>query len=677
VIVLESQPQAGEERRLISGTQLRRLIVTEIYKNLGDAEITKIEFEGPEIAIYVKNPRWILEGEEKVKELAKQLRKRIVVRSDPKARATKEFTLRYIIENAPEDVAIDPSDIQFDEVLGEVRVLTDKPGKLIGKGKAFRNQVLAQTGWRLEVQRKPPLLSKTLYSINELYLMASAERRKALRDIGERIYRDMIVGPRHIRVIGLGGFGEVGRSCILVDTAESKILLDVGFSQSGFGPDSYPRFDAPELRIDELDAVVISHAHMDHVGLAPLLYKYGYRGPIYMTPPTRDIATLLLKDFIDVFVKEGKEPPFTLKDLTTMLNHTITVNYDVVTDLSPDAKLTFSDAGHVLGSALVHIHIGQGLFNILYTGDIKYYSIKENKALRLQPPANTEYHRVEALILESTYGGTDTPSREEAEQRLFQLINTVYQRGGKVLIPVMAVGRAQDMMVLLGKAMAEKKIPEMPIYIDGLIYEVTAIYTAYPELLSKEIRDEMLNQGSNPFITPQMVFVNDQSKRDEAIYAQGPAIIISTSGMMVGGPILEYFKRLAEDARNALVFVSYQASGTLGRRIADGEKEVQLEDEGKLRTFKVNLEVQRIEGFSGHANRSELLAFLRRLTPKPRIVVLNHGETAQLASLASTIKARWDKLGFETPPEVIVPENLEAVRLYPRSSKLHTALLYS
>jgi len=142
---LESQPQAGEERRLVSGTQLRRLIVTEIYKNLGDAEITKIEFEGPEIAIYVKNPRWMLEGEEKVKELAKQLRKRIVVRSDPKARATKEFTLRYIIENAPEDVTIDPSDIQFDEVLGEVRVLTDKPGKLIGKGKAFRNQVLAQT----------------------------------------------------------------------------------------------------------------------------------------------------------------------------------------------------------------------------------------------------------------------------------------------------------------------------------------------------------------------------------------------------------------------------------------------------------------------------------------------------------------------------------------------------
>ena len=674
---MESQPTAGEERKLVSGVELRRLIVTEIYKNLADAEITKIEFEGPEIAIYVKNPKWILEGEEKVKELAKQLRKRIVVRSDPKARATKEFTIKYILENAPEDVSISPSDIQFDEVLGEVRVLTDKPGKLIGKGKVFRSQVLAQTGWRLEVQRKPPLISKTLNALNELYLMSSAERRKALRDIGERIYRDMIVGPKHVRITGLGGFGEVGRSCILIDTAESRILLDVGFAQSGYGPESYPKFDAAELRLDELDAIVISHAHMDHVGLAPLLYKYGYRGPIYMTPPTRDIATLLLKDFIDLYAKEGKEPPFTLKDLTTMLNHTITVNYDVVTDLSPDAKLTFSDAGHILGSALVHIHIGQGLFNILYTGDIKYYTYKEGSALRLQPPAKTEYHRVETLIMESTYGGTDTPTREEAEQQLFQIVNKVYQRGGKVLIPVMAVGRAQDMMVLLSKAMAEKKIPEMPIYIDGLIYEVTAIYTAYPELLSRDIRDQIMNQGLNPFISPQMVFVNDQSKRDEAIYSQGPAIIISTSGMMVGGPIIEYFKRLAEDPKNALVFVSYQASGTLGRRIVEGEKEVQLEDEGKLRPFKVNLEVARVEGFSGHANRSELLAFLRRLSPKPRTIILNHGEVSQLAALATTIKSRWDKLGFESAPEVLVPENLETVKVYPRASKLHNALLYS
>ncbi|MGC9209765.1 MAG: beta-CASP ribonuclease aCPSF1 [Acidilobus sp.] len=675
---MEGQPASGEERRLLSGMELRRLIVTEIYKNLSDAEITKIEFEGPEIAIYVKNPKWILEGEEKVKELAKQLRKRIVVRSDPKARSTKEFTIKYILENAPEDVSITPSDIQFDEVLGEVRVLTDKPGKLIGKGKVFRNQVLAQTGWRLEVQRKPPLISKTLNALNELYLMSSAERRKALRDIGERIYRDMIIGPKHVRITGLGGFGEVGRSCILIDTAESRILLDVGFAQSGYGPESYPRFDAPELRLDELDAVVISHAHMDHVGLAPLLYKYGYRGPIYMTPPTRDIATLLLKDFIDLYAKEGKEPPFTLKDLTTMLNHTITVNYDVVTDLSPDAKLTFSDAGHILGSALVHIHIGQGLFNILYTGDIKYYiPAKEGGALRLQPPANTEYHRVEALIMESTYGGTETPTREEAEQQLFQIVNKTYQRGGKVLIPVMAVGRAQDMMVLLSRAMAEKKIPEMPIYIDGLIYEVTAIYTAYPELLSRDIRDQIMNQGLNPFISPQMVFVNDQSKRDEAIYSKDPAIIISTSGMMVGGPIIEYFKRLAEDPKNSLVFVSYQAAGTLGRRIVEGEREVQLEDEGKLRTFKVNLEVNRVEGFSGHANRSELLAFLRRLTPKPRTIILNHGEVSQLAALASTIKERWDKLGFESPPEVIVPENLETVKVYPRASKLHNALLYS
>ncbi|MFP3144405.1 MAG: beta-CASP ribonuclease aCPSF1 [Caldisphaera sp.] len=669
--------EEASQERLISGQKLRSMIVSEILKNVRDAEISSIDFEGPEIAIYVKNPQWILEGEEKIRELAKQLRKRMVIRTDPKARKTREATIQYIMENTPEEAGITPSDIQFDEVLGEVRVFADKPGKLLGKGKPFRNQVLANTGWRLEVQRKSPLVSKTLASVLELYIRASSERRKALREIGERIYREMIVGPKNIRVIGLGSFGEVGRSSILLDTGESKILLDAGFAQSGYSTDAYPYFDAPEFRLEDLDAIVISHAHMDHMGLLPILYKYGYRGPSYMTPPTRDITVLMLKDFIDLFVKEGKEPPFTMKDINTMLTRTITVNYNVVTDLSPDAKLTFSDAGHILGSALTHIHIGQGLFNILYTGDIKYYKAKEElNTTRLQPPANTEFHRVEALIMETTYGATETATREEAETQLFELIKKVYDRKGKILIPVMAVGRAQDMMVLINKASQDKKIPEMPIYIDGLIYEVTAIYTSYPELLAKPIRDEILHNDNNPFIGPNMVFVNDSSKRDEAIFSQGPAIIISTSGMMTGGPILEYFKNLADNQNNALVFVSYQASGTLGRKIVEGEKEIQMMDGNQLKTIKVNLEVQRIEGFSGHANRSELQGFLRGLTPKPRVIILNHGEPSQTISFGILIKQKWDKLGFESMPEVVYPENLEAVRVFPRNIKLHSMLNY-
>ncbi|MGC8566204.1 MAG: beta-CASP ribonuclease aCPSF1 [Caldisphaera sp.] len=669
--------EESNQERLISGQRLRSIIVSEILKNVKDAEISSIEFEGPEIAIYVKNPQWILEGEEKIRELAKQLRKRMVIRTDPKARKTREATIQYIMENAPEESGIAPSDIQFDEVLGEVRLFADKPGKLLGKGKSFRNQVLAATGWRLEVQRKSPLISKTLASVLDLYIRSSAERKKALREIGERVYRDMIIGPRNIRVIGLGSFGEVGRSSILVDTGESKILLDAGFAQSGYGSDAYPFFDAPEFRLEDLDAIVISHAHMDHMGLLPILYKYGYRGPVYMTPPTRDITVLMLKDFIDLFIREGKDPPFTMKDINTMLTRTISVNYNVVTDLSPDAKLTFSDAGHILGSALTHIHIGQGLFNLLYTGDIKYYKSKEEaETTRLQPPANTEFHRVEALIMETTYGNTDTVTREEAENQLFELIKRVYDRKGKLLIPVMAVGRAQDMMVLINKALQDKKIPEMPIYIDGLIYEVTAIYTSYPELLAKPIREHILHDDQNPFIGPNMIFVNDSNKRDEAIFSDGPAIIISTSGMMVGGPILEYFKNLADNQNNALAFVSYQASGTLGRRIVDGEKEIQMIDGNQLKTVKVNLEVQRIEGFSGHANRSELQAFLRNLTPKPRTIILNHGEPSQTVSFASLIKQKWDKLGFESMPEIIFPENLESIRIYPRNVKLHSIIEY-
>lgn len=666
---------AVQSRERLTGEDLRRMIIFEIYNALRGADITRIEFEGPEIAVYVKNPEYILANEKVVGELAKKLRKRIVLRTDPSTRKSHEATKKYLLEILPKEAGVGPGDIEFDDRLGEVTILAKNPSVIPYKSASFRNRILAETGWRPVVMRKPSLTSRTLNIILRKSLTDTKERQKALRDAGERIFRDILVGTKRIRVIGLGSFGEVGRSAILVDTGESKILLDAGAAPTSLGPEAFPYFNAPEFRIEDLDAVIISHAHLDHVGMLPLLFKYGYRGPVYMTAPTRDIAVLVLLDFIELAKREGREPPFTQKEINLMLTRTIVMPYNVVTDVAPDTKLTFSNAGHILGSALTHLHIGQGLYNILYTGDLKYYRIKGDTSTRLLPPANYQFHRVETLIIESTYGATETQPRHMAEAELIDLVNEAVKNKGKILIPVMAVGRGQEILLVLNRALREKKIPDIPIYVDGLVYEVTAIHTAYVDYFAKPVREAILN-GDNPFLSENTVYVNSQSKRDEVIYSDEPAIILATSGMMQGGPVIDYFKHLAEDERHVLAFVSYQAPGTLGRRLLEGEREIAFQENGKLRVVKVRMKVARVEGFTGHATQSELLLFLRHLTPKPRNIILNHGEPTALLTFARNIKNRWQKLGFENPPEVIVPENLESITVYPRNYRLHSGVQY-
>ncbi len=222
---------------------------------------------------------------------------------------------------------------------------------------------------------------------------------------------------------------EVGRSAILVRTKESSILLDCGVKPSSSG-DEAPLLD--EINLDTLDAVVITHAHMDHIGYVPYLFKYGYKGPVYMTEPTKYLMEVLLTDYIEQAESEGRVPPYSRQDLAQALYHTITLNYaDHPTDISPDTKLMLFDAGHEVGSAVVHLHIGNGLYNIIYTGDMKY------GPTRLLNPAHNKFKRAELLIMESTYGGKEDvqPPRQESEQRLIDLVKHTVEHEGKVLIP--------------------------------------------------------------------------------------------------------------------------------------------------------------------------------------------------------------------------------------------------
>ncbi|MEM1780820.1 MAG: beta-CASP ribonuclease aCPSF1 [Desulfurococcaceae archaeon] len=631
---------------------LLKSIMEEIPPEL---ELSNIEFEGPSVVIYIRNRQALVKYMFLAQNIAKKVRKRVLLRVSSDARLPPEEAKKKIIELAPKDAIIDPNGIYFDEASGEAWVKVEKPGYLVGKGNIIRHYILAETGWRIVPQRASPLESRTLKEVMNNVLRQSAYRLEFLRSLGERIHRDVIFKNNYVRMTALGGFKEVGRSAILVETRESKILLDFGLNTGALDDPSraYPIIDLDSFRLDELDGVIITHAHLDHIGLVPLLYKYGYRGPVYVTRPTRELATVMLKDLVEVSRRSGKYLPFSEKDISTMVLHTITVEYDEVTDVAPDIKLTMYNAGHILGSAIVHLHIGMGLYNVVYTGDFKYADS------RLLSRANTIFPRVEAVIMEGTYGATLQESRAQAEKQLIDIIKRTAERNGVVLIPVFAVGRGQEILLILNEAMENNMIPELNIYVEGLVNEVTAIHTQYPEYLNKNVRDAIYN-GENPFVFENVKILETGTARPD-IVEDRPSVIIATSGMLTGGPAVDYLRLLANDPRNSLVFVGYQAEGTLGRRIKDGSKEITVVTDNKVEIVKIQLEVYSIEGFSGHSDQRELMAYIRDINPKPKKIIINHGEQNALLALATLFRNSKEIRQFK--PEIYIPSNLDSINL--------------
>jgi len=631
-----------------SHAKIRETILEHMPK---EAEITRIEFEGPRLAIYVKNVILLMEQSYVVTDIVNLLHKRIVIRSDPSIRLPEreaEVSIKNLVPAEAEITAIN-----FDPSLGEVIIEAKKPGLTIGKDGSTLQEIIKATRWRPRVLRAQPLPSKIIASTRHILHSESEERSRILRDVGERIFRPTLTKTSNVRITTLGGFREVGRSCILVEANESSVLLDCGMNPGSQDPiQAYPRLDIDEFDLDKLDAVVISHAHLDHCGFTPFLCKYGYDGPVYCSEPTAIMMTLLQLDYLDVVSREGGFPPFDQKDVRELVMHTIPLKYGVVTDVAPDIKLTLHNAGHILGSSIVHLHVGEGLHNIVYTGDFKF-----GRTMLLEA-ASSVFPRAETLIVESTYGGQDDlmPEREGVEERLVSIVNETFEKGGKVLIPVPAVGRAQEIMLVLDAYMKGGRLKEAPIHVEGMINEATAIHTAYPEYLVKEIRDQILHQDINPFQSDYFVTVNHPGERDE-ILAGGPSVIMATSGMLEGGPAIDYLKRLAEDERNTMIFVSYQIEGTLGNRIRNGLREVSLMSAGgKMEAVAIKMRVESIEGFSGHSDRNQILSFIHKMSPKPNRVIVNHGERKKCEMSAQSI-AKLLKL------RTLAPDILETIRL--------------
>ena len=629
--------------------QISHYILEHIPKS---AEVTRIEYEGPQVSIYTKHPEVVIDKGYLISEIVSLIKKRIVIRSDPSVRESEEEVRRILSKIIPAEAEV--TNINFDPSLGEVIIEAKKPGLVIGKNGSVLHEIIKLTRWRPRILRTPPIPSKIIAQMRHYLYMESKERERILHSVGERIFRPLTFGVGDVCITALGGFREVGRSAILLRTKESQILLDCGINLGAEKTvDAYPRLDDAQFDLDSLDAVVISHAHLDHCGFLPFLYKYGYDGPIYCSEPTQALMLLLQLDYLDVLAKEGKTPPYDQKNVREVALHTIPIHYGVVTDISPDVRLTLHNAGHILGSSIIHIHIGEGAHNIVYTGDYKYA-----KTLLLEPAA-VEFPRVESLITESTYGAAEDvmPPRIESEKRFVDIINRTLENGGKVLIPVPAVGRAQEIMLIIDSYLRQGLLKEVPVFIEGMISEATAIHTAYPEYLSREVCRSILYEGSNPFKSEYFTIIEHPSARDEVVEGE-PSIIIATSGMLEGGPVIDYFTRLAEDKKNTIVFVSYQIEGTLGSRILKGLREVPiLTKEGKMRIIRAKLNVERIEGFSGHSDRKELLRYIRRVALKSERVIVCHGEKEKTLSLLDSVRKRLRI-------EAVAPRVLETLRLY-------------
>jgi KH/beta-lactamase-domain protein len=606
-----------------------------------EAEVTRIEYEGSTLAVYTKKPEILVDQSNVVANIVNVIRKRIVIRSDPSVRVPETEAERIAKEIVTPEAEV--TDINFDPSLGEIIIEAKKPGLVIGKNGAVLQEIIKRTKWRPHVLRSPPLKSKIVTHMRHYLHSESKERERVLRTVGERIFRPKAFEVGDVRITALGGVQEVGRSAFLVQTRESSVLLDCGINPGSTRPfEAFPRLDNPAFEIESLDAVVISHAHLDHCGLLPFLFKYGYDGPIYCSAPTSSMMTLLQLDYLDVAGKQGTTPFYDQKDVRECVLHTLPLRYGVVTDIAPDIRLTLHNAGHILGSSMVHLHIGEGLHNVVYTGDYKY------ARTMLLEAATTEFPRVETVITESTYGGPDDimPSRVEAEERLAHVVNETLEHRGKVLIPVPAVGRAQEIMLVLDGYMKRGLMKESPVFIEGMISEATAIHTAYPEYLGREVRNSILHDGVNPFQSDYFTIVEHPSVRQEIIEGE-PCIIMATSGMLEGGPVIEYFKSLASNENNSMIFVSYQIEGTMGRRVQKGLNEVaMMTAEGKMDVVKVRLRTDSIEGFSGHSDRRQIFNYLTHLQPKPERVVVCHGERAKCLGLANFLERRCDMRAF-------------------------------
>ncbi|MEM3542938.1 MAG: MBL fold metallo-hydrolase [archaeon] len=423
-----------------------------------------------------------------------------------------------------------------------------------------------------------------------------------------------------MKISFLGGAREVGRSCILLEGDNKKILLDCGVKLSR-KEDEFPILE------EKVDYILITHAHLDHCGYLPHYLKK-HNCKIICTKPTRDLAHILLADYAKVSKSLGKES-FSNEDLAKVLKNISYVEYWKKIFLKEGISVCFHKAGHMLGSASIMIELENKRF--FYTGDISF------RNSYLLEKGEDDLDSFNYLVMECTYGNKNLPSLKNASNELIKTIKETLQRKGKVLIPAFGVGRSQEIMLILDNYVRSKALPSLNAYCDGLIKKANRIYRQNVIYLKQEIINRIL-LGREDFFEKSIFKIPRTKDRSDALSGD---IIIATSGMLTGGPALYYFEKIAEDERNCLILVGYQAEGTLGRELLEGKKEVFLPN-GKQINF--NAQVKQIS-FSAHADQAQLLNFLSKIK-KPEKIFLVHGDEGNMLAFKKKIE---HKFNVETP----------------------------
>ncbi|PSP49621.1 beta-CASP ribonuclease aCPSF1 [Halobacteriales archaeon QH_3_68_24] len=628
--------------------EMKETIVSEVP---GDVTITDVTYEGPELVVYTRDPKTFASNGNLIRNLASKLRKRITVRPDPSELSRPDEAREAIRRVIPEEAGV--TDLDFHEDTGEVVIEAQKPGMVIGRHGSTLREITQEVGWTPEVVRTPPIESSTVENVRNFLKQERDERRDTLERIGRQIHREEMSDDEWVRITTLGCCREVGRAAFIISTPETRVLVDCGDKPGAEG--EVPYLQVPEALgsgPSSLDAVVLTHAHLDHSAFIPLLFKYGYDGPIYCTEPTRDLMGLLTLDYLDVAAKEGRSPPYESEMVREAIKHCIPLEYGDVTDIAPDVKLTLHNSGHILGSAIAHFHVGDGLYNVAFSGDIHY------EDTRLFNGAVNDFPRVETLVLESTYGGRNDYQTDQAdsERKLKQVIRETTERGGKVLIPAFAVGRSQEIMLVLEEAMREGEIPRVPVHLDGMIWEATAIHTTYPEYMRDELRDRIFHDDENPFLADEFNHIDGGDEERREVADGGPCIVLSTSGMVEGGPIMSWLRHIGGQEDGTMVFVGYQAQGTLGQRIQNGRTELPMNGGGgRADNVSLDMNVETVDGFSGHADRQGLENFVRTMNPRPEKVLCVHGDEPSTQDLSSALYHEFNIRTF-------APKNLETFR---------------
>ncbi len=418
-----------------------------------------------------------------------------------------------------------------------------------------------------------------------------------------------------MRLAFLGGAREVGRSCILAE-GRKRVLLDCGVK---IGEDQeFPLVDARLAH--SLDSVVLSHAHLDHSGFLPALYSEGFRGRVSLSKPTRDLAQLLVSDYLAIAKDSGNALPYSQKSVDAFLKSTEILEFGQPSAVS-QARLR--PAGHILGAAMVELHDKKRL---LYTGDVSL------RASRLLDAADLRGADAEILVIESTYGGKDDihPPAKDTATAFINSVQKTLDDGGKVLVPSFAIGRGQEVLFLLESYMRSGKLERVPIYLDGMVTKALRIYRHNAVYLKDEIKRRILTSEDDPFKSP---FYRQPEKKDRSDVLQGgKCVIVAPSGMLNGGPSLSYLKALAGDSRNKLVFSGFQAENTVGRLLQQGERRLVIHGE----EIEVRMKIDEAH-LSAHADRRELLSVVRSLPSLEKVFVV-HGEERKSLEFAEAVE---------------------------------------